>query len=288
MDANQPVPGCDSFGERFFGHTEDVHRRLEARAVPGGCWSFTDDTAMALSVADVLQAHEGTIEQFSLAQYFAARYRKDPARGYGPGTHRFMGEFFSGVPWHAAAKNEFGDTGSFGNGAAMRVAPVGAYHYDDFAKAAEQADRSAVVTHAHAEGPAGAIAVAVATAWFGQGASDVHALFDVVLDHTPAGATRTGIRNATALPLDRTPTQAAAMLGNGSEVSARDTVPFTLWAAARYMDSFEEALWCTVAGLGDRDTTCAIVGGMLGSRYGIDIPETWRLRCEPLSVLALR
>jgi hypothetical protein len=47
----------------------------------------------------------------------------------------------------------------------MRVAPVGAYFADDLAQAAEQAHRSARVTHAHPEASAGAIAVAIAAAW---------------------------------------------------------------------------------------------------------------------------
>ena len=51
-----------------------------------------------------------------------------------------------------------------GNGAAMRVAPVGAYFADDPDRAAHEAQHSAVITHAHPEGQAGAIAVAVAAA----------------------------------------------------------------------------------------------------------------------------
>ena len=40
-------------------------------------------------------------------------------------------------------------------------------------------------------------------------------------------------------------------------------MPFALWCAARHIDNYEEALWATVSGLGDRDTTCAIVGGVV-------------------------
>ena len=58
----------------------------------------------------------------------------------------------------------FGGSGSWGNGAAMRVAPVGAFFADAPAEAARQAALSAAVTHAHPEAVAGAIAVAVAAA----------------------------------------------------------------------------------------------------------------------------
>lgn len=53
-------------------------------------------------------------------------------------------------------KRLFYGQGSYGNGAAMRVAPLGAYFADDLALATQQARLSAEVTHAHAEGLIGA------------------------------------------------------------------------------------------------------------------------------------
>ena len=44
---------------------------------------------------------------------------------------------------------------------------------------------------------------------------------------------------------------AVALLGNGARVTAQDTVPFALACAARYLSSYEEALWFTVSGLGE-------------------------------------
>lgn len=78
-------------------------------------------------------------------------------------------------------------------------------------------------------------------------------------------------------------TTAVGVLGNGSLVSAHDTVPFALWCAARHLDDYEEALWLTVSGLGDRDTTCAIVGGIVACCTGsVAIPLAWRDAREPL------
>src|SRR5437660_11298938 len=75
---------------------------------------------------------------------------------------------------------------------------------------------------------------------------------------------------------------AVASLGNGSAVTAPDTVPFALWCAARHLSSYEEALWITVSGLGDRDTTCAIVGGIVVMYAGIEsIPKQWLESREP-------
>ena len=70
-------------------------------------------------------------------------------------------------------------------------------------------------------------------------------------------------------------------VGNGSQVSAPDTAPFCVWAAARFARSFEEALWETVSALGDRDTTCAIVGGIVALAVG-RVPQEWLARREPL------
>jgi ADP-ribosylglycohydrolase len=72
-------------------------------------------------------------------------------------------------------------------------------------------------------------------------------------------------------------------LGNGTRVSAQDTVPFALWCAARHLGDYEEALWQTVSGLGDRDTTCAIVGGIVAVSTGVEgIPGLWLRRREML------
>ena len=62
------------------------------------------------------------------------------------------------------------------------------------------------------------------------------------------------------------------MLGNGSRITAPDTVPFALWCAARHIDDYAEALWTTVSAGGDNDTNCAIVGGIvvLANGLGVD------------------
>jgi ADP-ribosylglycohydrolase len=76
---------------------------------------------------------------------------------------------------------------------------------------------------------------------------------------------------------------AAATLGNGERVSCQDTVPFCLWSAARHLEDYEEAIWATVSALGDRDTTCAIVGGIVVMYSGVEaIPSDWRAAREPL------
>jgi ADP-ribosylglycohydrolase len=57
-------------------------------------------------------------------------------------------------------------------------------------------------------------------------------------------------------------------------------VPFCLWAAERHLDSYETALWTTASVLGDMDTTCAIVGGIVA--LASPIPAEWLAAREPL------
>ena len=73
---------------------------------------------------------------------------------------------------------------------------------------------------------------------------------------------------------------AIAVLGNGTEVSAQDTVALALWCAGERLSDYEEAMWLTVSGLGDRDTTCAIAGGVVAVYSGFEsIPAEW-LSCR--------
>ena len=45
-------------------------------------------------------------------------------------------------------------------------------------------------------------------------------------------------------------------------------------------------MWSTVSALGDRDTTCAIVGGVLACDIRATIPEDWLSAREPLEPFA--
>jgi ADP-ribosylglycohydrolase len=110
-------------------------------------------------------------------------------------------------------------------------------------------------------------------------------LLEVALKFAPVGETRQGLEAALSLSFEQTVQTAASLLGNGLKVTSPDTVPFSLWCAARHIDNYEEALWATVSGLGDRDTTCAIVGGVVVLACGRDsIPGEWLDAREPLAL----
>ena len=163
----------------------------------------------------------------------------------------------------------------------MRTAPIGGFFGGDPSRAASEAQLSAAVTHAHPEGRAGAMAVAAAAA-LAAGSGDLagRKLIQETFPYVPDGETRNRIAASLNIPAAEFD-EAVRVLGTGWEVSAQDTVPFCLWSAAHCLYDFEEAMWRTVAGMGDRDTTCAIVGGIvaLSSRQ---VPAAWIARREPL------
>ncbi len=267
----------DAFGQCFFLPASMARRALVHRSLPEISWPYTDDTEMALSIFEILGARGG-IDQDRLAEAFARRF--DPRRGYGGMAQVLLRAIGGGEPWRQASYSAFAGQGSMGNGGAMRVAPVGAYFADDLERAAAEARLSAEVTHAHPEGQAGAIAVAVAAAlaWQqrDQDAPDPREFLRVVAEHTPPGETHDKIVTGQRLPPYVGVTLVSALLGNGSRVTAPDTVPFCIWCAAYFSHSYEEALWQTVSVLGDRDTNCAIVGGIVALATGArGIPAQW-------------
>ncbi|PSK99906.1 ADP-ribosylglycohydrolase [Murinocardiopsis flavida] len=265
----------DAFGMLFFGPKES---RPGHGAVPPPPWRWTGGTETACSVVAAL---DGGIDQDALARLLAERW--DPDRGYGHGTSAVLGRIRSGVPWREAAARQTGGTGSFGNGAAMRSAPIGAYHADDPARAAAEAALAAEVTHAHPDGIAGASAVAaVAAAAAGDPALDGAGLIEAARAHSGTGPVRTGLDRAAGL-LDATVEHAARELGHGARATAPDTVPFALWAAAVHRDDFAAALWTCVRARGDMNTTAAIAGGVITARLGTAaVPAAWHSAREPL------
>lgn len=267
-------------GERFFVSEATVGGLIGQRAIPAAPWIYTDDTEMALAIVEVLGQH-GRIDQDALAASFARRYRANPMRGYGGGAHTLLQQLGLGAPWQEAAPALFEGQGSFGNGGAMRAAPIGAYFAGDTAAVVAHARASAEVTHAHPDGQAGAIAIALAASFVwthrDRPASGLgEPLLRFVIEHTPPSATREGVERALGMFLSGASLQhAASVLGTGYQVSSSDTVPFCLLSAARHLGSYEEAFWATVAGLGDRDTTCAIVGGVVALHGEASIPAAW-------------
>ncbi|MER8017244.1 ADP-ribosylglycohydrolase family protein [Streptomyces griseoluteus] len=269
----------DALGSQFFVPAH--HAGLKRRELPAGPWQWTDDTEMACSVVSVLAAHQ-MVHQDELARSFADHHDFD--RGYGPAVNRLLRLVREGADWRELAAQLFDGRGSWGNGAAMRIAPLGAWYADDPEQATHQAEISAYVTHQHREAVAGAMAVAAAAALAAApgGPPAPEALLDGVIALVPRSAVGAGLRRARDMLDYGDAATVAAVLGCGRRTSAHDTVPFALWSAARALGDFEDAFWTTAQVGGDVDTTCAIVGGVLAAGAAGAPPATWLERTEPL------
>jgi ADP-ribosylglycohydrolase len=273
----------DSFGETFFQPQAEALRRISQRELAPAPWVFTDDTVMGIGIYQVLE-HCGGIDQAELARRFAGNYRKEPHRGYGATAHSILSAIADGADWREVSSAAFNGMGSMGNGAAMRVAPVGAYFFDDLDETVRQATLSAQVTHLNAEGIAGAIAVAVAAGLavrfhLGDYRRRGEDFVRDVADHVPDSDTKAQVLAACQVSPDAGIDVAVSVLGNGSSAIAQHTVPLALWCAAHTLGSYEAALWTVVSALGDRDTTSAIVGGIVALTDD-GFPPAWTQAAE--------
>lgn len=273
----------DSFGQCFFNLQSAIEPWLAKQQLPPAPWYFTDDTIMTIGVVQHLLENE-VIAQDRLASIWATNYQKNISRGYGGTAHKILREIGEGRAWKEASWEVFSGMGSMGNGAAMRVAPIGAFYPSDMPQVISQAKLSAEITHAHEEAQAGAIAVATAAHLACYTSLESNALLEEVAALTPSSSTKNKIVKSLSLPPSYRIETIVHALGNGHQMLSQDSVPLALWCAAHHLNSFTDALWKTVSALGDRDTTCAITGGIVALRVkAVGLPASWIEATEPIT-----
>lgn len=270
----------DALGAPFEGRRRIARAEVEAWLSSPDVLRWTDDTHMAITLGQVLCDHGGDLDSEHLGAAFATAYETEPWRGYGAGPPRVFALARQGMSYLDAAGSLFAGTGSFGNGAAMRVAPVALVACSDAARATELAAVQARVTHAHPEAVEGAVFIAVA---IGALATEptrpaVDVLGDVV-ERLPPGAIRTGVTQiVTAARTGADPLAEAQRLGTG--IAARESVPAAVAAVLAGRD-LVTALVAAVCLGGDTDTIAAMAGAMAGAAHGASaIPEQLLTRLE--------
>ncbi|MQA10422.1 MAG: hypothetical protein GEU98_18080 [Pseudonocardiaceae bacterium] len=280
----------DALGAPFEGAVRVDERLLASAENVTGQLSYTDDTALTLVLAEHLAERRGgedALDPDALAREFADAWAAEPWRGYGSAAQEIFRLICTGMDWRTVASASFGGQGSFGNGAAMRVAPV-ALVADDLADAARLARRSAVLTHAHADGEAGA-ALQGCAAYLALHSSPGEPLDRAAIREELRGA---GIEEHWLAKLDiiaefdpeTEPERAAQLLGHG--VAALESVPTALAAFLINPDSPAEVIrWAIRAG-GDTDTIACMAGALAGARNGADaFPDSWIQRLEHADLL---
>jgi ADP-ribosylglycohydrolase len=209
---------------------------------------FTDDTVLTIATAHAILTstpYEAAYREFG---------RQHPNAGYGAS---FYGWLFVDEPR---------PYGSWGNGSAMRVAPVG-FAFGTVDDVLREAERSATVTHNHTEGIKGAQATALAVFM------------------ARSGASKEEIRNELMQRFDYDLNRTVAQIRPGYEwdVSCQGSVPEAIVA---FLDSssVEDAIRLAVSLGGDADTQAAIAGGIAEAFYK-HVPDaivaTVRARLHP-------
>jgi ADP-ribosylglycohydrolase len=211
-------------------------KTADFRPLLSGASRYTDDTVLTVATADAILG-DGD---------YAASYRRfgraHPNAGYGKSFREWL------------LTPGGGPYGSWGNGSAMRVSPIG-WAFDTEAKVLAEAERSAAVTHDHPEGIRGAQAVALAVFLCRNGAEKADVRAEI--------ASRFGYDVARTVDEIRPSYR--------FQVSCQESVPEAIVA---FLDSgnFEDAVRLAISLGGDADTQAAIAGSIAEVAYG-GVPE---------------
>lgn len=249
---------------------------------------YTDDTAMSIGLAESL-IKKGILDQQDLGETFRYNYEREPWRGYasGPPTIFSMVKQ-SGITYAEAARGLFGGTGSLGNGAAMRIVPVGLFFHDS-SDLYEKACMSAAVTHAHPVGKDGAAvqarAVSLVVKLDPNEAFSSRAFMDTLIDFSRTPEIEEKMRLIQKLINAQSPPSLAAEQ-LGQTVAVHESMPFALFSFLRHPKSFEDCLFCATLNGGDRDTLGAMACAISGAYLGIEsISQSWRMKLENRSYI---
>ena len=240
---------------------------------------YTDDTEMMMGIMESL-CEAGSFDPSLIARKFLHNF--NPARGYGGRIYGVMDRLRRGVPWNQAG------TDSWGNGSAMRVAPIGLFFYDDPVKLKEAAVQSSMITHQHPKGIAGAVAqataVGIATRKGLRGESiEVEGFTGLIIE----GVVEIDQEMADQLERikgieggDLRATIDAIGSHFSCDVSAIGAVPPAI-ASFLLTRGFKESVVVAVNCGGDTDTLGAMSGAIAGAYYGYThIPRQWLMPLE--------
>lgn len=271
----------DALGAPFEGWRRVKPEEIEAVAERETLLTYTDDTHMMMGVAESL-IRAGGFDGKDMAQTFIKNYELEPWRGYGPGLPRISRLVRAGAAWNQAAQRLY-HGGSYGNGSAMRIAPIGVFYHDNPSGLKEVAYQSSQITHAHQLGKEGAAlqayAVALATNLEPIGAFDRGDFLAKLVNYVTDRVYQEKLNKIE--PLLTQPEQGKVITELGNGIEAFSSVPTAIYSFLSWPHSFVQAVFSAISLGGDTDTIGAMTGAISGAYLGVaSIPGSWRNKLE--------
>ncbi len=250
------------------------YRHKKAVQFPLG--QYTDDTQLTLAIVKSL-LNCGHVDPADIGAEFVKLWESDEIVGAGQVAHRAVGRLMEGIPWQdAAAADDLP-----WNGAAMRIAPLGLWHYDRRDHLVRDVELASFVTHRHPLAVDGAIAVATAVAQ-GATASEIETANFLEAVHGSVAARSPGFAERIRrlhdwLRLDETAALQAIVAdggwakqgGFGVPVRVEPTVLASLYVFLKSPGDFIATLNMALRVGGDVDTVAAIACAISGAHNGV-------------------
>eukprot|EP01121_Diplochlamys_sp_Union-15-3_P013282 TRINITY_DN409_c0_g1_i4.p1 TRINITY_DN409_c0_g1~~TRINITY_DN409_c0_g1_i4.p1 ORF type:complete len:346 (-),score=65.15 TRINITY_DN409_c0_g1_i4:86-988(-) len=240
---------------------------------------YTDDTNSTLALASSLVENKGLVPSHAALQY-AKFWKMTPIRGYPPSAMRVMQAVFDGEDYKTTGTICFPE-GSFANGGAMRIGPVGLAFRNAKDEDLHEAVRLAIISsHVHPEAIDGAWIVAkVISMFIASKPSDIEPL--KFLKDVYSFSRNPKMQKQIQKLIDKFNTEISDidvvnMLGEEFQIKSTEAVPCALWAVAKNIENPEQCIIKAVNMAGDADTVGAITGSMIGALHGNSwIPDRW-------------
>ena len=265
----------DAMGREVEGWSWEMIRARYGLLQEVGEGIYTDDTEMMIGIMESLQ-EDPRFDPALTAQKFLTNFH--PFRGYGARIYGVMARLRRGMSWDQVG------TDSWGNGGAMRIAPIGFFFYDDRDRLTRNALLCTQITHKHPQGLAGALAQALAVGIAvekGMKGEDIDTLAFLeeiarrvqdVDPHMAAELGRVGEIDRGGELEERIGRVAFSFL---RDVSAAGAVPAAI-ASFVLNDNLRDTVVTAVNCGGDTDTIGAMAGAIAGAYYGFSsIPPKW-------------
>lgn len=264
------------------------------------CGMYTDDTNASLALASSIRDCRGVNAAHAARRYAEFWREGDVVRGIPPSAKIGLAKIQEGVdvevvglPPHYPFEG-----GSFANGGAMRISPLGIAYQGADAPTLRRAVEAAVLgTHRHPEAVDFAVVQAAAVQYAlgcARGPEDFNpqALLQDLEERCETEAIRKAVNAISAalvafdgceeLPAVESVVDSVKRPGSGMgfQIASVHMVPCVLWATCRHFRDPRLAVQRAIDLGGDTDTTASMVGAVMGALHGEEWCEAWTKNLE--------